>query len=120
MILRSSAHALLGRTHSPSFKSNHKIHLTATEPSSPPGAPKAPHAKAGAGRRPSLTIEGSFETAESELGLDHDESRSWHGWHRYVSLVMAFAMMAVIRHRTDVVPLKKAAAPSHETSLLIR
>jgi SRSO17 transposase len=26
------------------------------------------------------------------LGLDHNESRSWHGWHRHVSLVMlAFA-----------------------------
>src|SRR5246500_4358366 len=44
-------------------------------------------------------IEDSFETAKNELGLDHNESRSWHGWHRHVSLVMlAFAMMAVIRH----------------------
>src|SRR5271156_5269016 len=53
-------------------------------------------------------IEDSFETAKNELGLDHNESRSWHGWHRHVSLVMlAFAMMAVIRHRANVVPLKK-------------
>ncbi len=37
-------------------------------------------------------IEDSFETAKNELGLDHNESRSWHGWHRHVSLVMlAFA-----------------------------
>lgn len=44
-------------------------------------------------------IEDSFETAKNELGLDHNESRSWHGWHRHVSLVMlAFAMMATIRH----------------------
>lgn len=44
-------------------------------------------------------IEDSFETAKNELGLDHNETRSWHGWHRHVSLVMlAFAMMAVIRH----------------------
>lgn len=42
-------------------------------------------------------IEDSFETAKNELGLDHNETRSWHGWHRHVSLVMlAFAMMAVI------------------------
>ncbi len=43
-------------------------------------------------------IEDSFETAKNELGLDHNETRSWHGWRRHVSLVMlAFAMMATIR-----------------------
>ena len=48
-------------------------------------------------------IEDSFETAKNELGLDHNESRSWHGWHRHVSLVMlAFAMMAAIRHKANV------------------
>jgi SRSO17 transposase len=52
------------------------------------------------GRR--WAIEDSFETAKNELGLDHNETRSWHGWHRHVSLVMlAFAMMAVIRHRAN-------------------
>ena len=49
------------------------------------------------------SIEDSFETAKNELGLDHNETRSWHGWHRHVSLVMlAFAMMAAIRHRANV------------------
>lgn len=54
-------------------------------------------------------IEDSFETTKNELGLDHNETRSWHGWHRHVSLVMlAFAMMAVIRYRAnDVTPPKK-------------
>src|SRR4029077_12071973 len=52
-------------------------------------------------------IEDSFETAKNEFGLDHNESRSWHGWHRHVSLVMlAFAMMAVIRHRANPPPPK--------------
>jgi SRSO17 transposase len=47
-------------------------------------------------------IEDGFETAKNELGLDHNETRSWHGWHRHVSLVMlAFAMLAVIRHRAN-------------------
>jgi SRSO17 transposase len=47
-------------------------------------------------------IEDSFETAKNELGLDHNETRSWHGWNRHVSLVMlAFAMMATIRHRAN-------------------
>jgi len=53
-------------------------------------------------------IEDSFETAKNELGLDHNETRSWHGWHRHVSLVMlAFAMMAAIRHQANAVSLKK-------------
>ena len=47
-------------------------------------------------------IEDSFETAKTELGLDHNETRSWHGWHRHVSLVMlAFAMLAAIRHHAN-------------------
>ena len=55
-------------------------------------------------------IEDSFETTKNELGLDHNETRSWHGWHRHVSLVMlAFAMMAVIRYRAnDVTPPKRS------------
>jgi SRSO17 transposase len=53
-------------------------------------------------------IEDSFETAKNELGLDHNETRSWHGWHRHVSLVMlAFAMMASIRHHANVRPPPK-------------
>jgi len=54
-------------------------------------------------------IEDSFETTKNELGLDHNETRSWHGWHRHVSLVMlAFAMMAVIRYRAnDATPPKR-------------
>jgi len=53
-------------------------------------------------------IEDSFEAAKNELGLDHNETRSWHGWHRHVSLVMlAFAMMAVIRHHANAAPPPK-------------
>jgi SRSO17 transposase len=53
-------------------------------------------------------IEDSFETAKNELGLDHNETRSWHGWHRHVSLVMlAFAMMAAIRHCANAQPPPK-------------
>jgi SRSO17 transposase len=47
-------------------------------------------------------IEDAFETAKTELGLTHNETRSWHGWHRHVSLVMlASAMMAVVRERAN-------------------
>jgi SRSO17 transposase len=52
------------------------------------------------GRR--WAIEDAFETAKTELGLDHNEARSWHGWHRHVSLAMlAFAVLAVTRHRAN-------------------
>ena len=58
------------------------------------------------GRR--WAIEDSFETAKNEFGLDHNETRSWHGWHRHVSLVMlAFAMMAAIQHQANKPTPKK-------------
>src|SRR5512135_3678111 len=61
-------------------------------------------------------IEDSFETAKNEFGLDHNESRSWHGWHRHVSLVMlAFAMLATIRHRANR-GRKKSAANNTKTN----
>jgi hypothetical protein len=60
-------------------------------------------------------IKDSFETAKNEFGLDHNESRSWHGWHRYVSLVMlAFAIMAVIRHCANPVLRNKNATPNQD------
>jgi SRSO17 transposase len=62
-------------------------------------------------------IEDSFETAKNELGLDHNETRSWHGWHRHVSLVMlAFAMMAVIRHRANTTPPQKTKRQTRKPS----
>ena len=61
------------------------------------------------GRR--WAIEDAFETAKNELGLDHNETCSWHGWHRHVSLVMlAFAMMAAVRCRANKpAPRKKGS-----------
>src|SRR3712207_4552186 len=56
-------------------------------------------------------IEDGFEAAKDELGLDHNEARSWHGWHRHVSLVMlAFAMLAAIRCRANQGPPPKTTA----------
>lgn len=44
------------------------------------------------------TVETCFETAKDELGLDHCEARSWHAWHRHMSLVMtALAFLAKLR-----------------------
>ena len=59
------------------------------------------------GRR--WAIEDAFETAKTELGLAHNESRSWQGWHRHVSLVMlAFAMLARVRRLANGPPPKTA------------
>jgi SRSO17 transposase len=44
------------------------------------------------------TIEGCFEAAKGEVGLDEYEVRSWTGWHRHVTLAMlAHAYLAVLR-----------------------
>jgi hypothetical protein len=48
------------------------------------------------------------EHRDLQTTRDHNESRSWHGWHRHVFLVMlVFAMMAAIRHRANPPPPKK-------------
>ncbi len=52
----------------------------------PPGSTLADLA-AVAGLR--WAIEECFERAKGDLGLDHCEARSWHGWHRHMSLCMA-------------------------------
>jgi len=65
-------------------------------------------------------IEDGFETAKNELGLDHNETRSRHGWHRHVSLVMlAFTMLAAIRCQANAptppkIPIR--LAQRHQTS----
>jgi SRSO17 transposase len=41
------------------------------------------------------TVEECFQRAKEELGLDHCEARSWHGWHRHMTLCMvALAFLA--------------------------
>lgn len=37
------------------------------------------------------TVEECFQRAKDDLGLDHCEARSWHAWHRHMTLVMAAA-----------------------------
>lgn len=62
-------------------------------------------------------IEEGFETAKNELGLDHNETRSWHGWHRHVSLVMlAYAMMAAVRYRANAITPKKTKRRTDKNS----
>jgi len=57
-------------------------------------------------------IEDSFETAKNEFGLDHNETRSWHGWHRHVWLVML--ALAAIRHQANRQIPKKSSSRLQE------
>ncbi|EGO93858.1 IS701 family transposase [Acidiphilium sp. PM] len=62
-------------------------------------------------------IEESFETAKNEFGLDHNETRSWHGWHRHVSLVMlACAMMGAVRYQANAMTPKKTPSKPRQSS----
>ncbi len=50
-----------------------------------------------------------FQETKSPLGLDHYEVRTWHGWHRHITLVMAaYAFVRRQRQRT----LKKTSIAS--------
>ena len=62
-------------------------------------------------------VEEGFETTKGELGLDHNESRSWHGWHRHVSLVMlAYAVMTAVRSQVNTNTPKKTKSGSRQNS----
>jgi SRSO17 transposase len=54
-----------------------------------------------AGRR--WTIEEGLEEAKGEVGLDHDEVRTWRGWYRHITLaLLAQAMLVVLRAQAEV------------------
>ncbi|MDR3441334.1 MAG: IS701 family transposase [Telmatospirillum sp.] len=62
-------------------------------------------------------VEEGFETTKNELGLDHNESRSWHGWHRHVSLVMlVYAVMAAVRWQANAITPKKRCRRTGQAS----
>src|SRR5688572_8796517 len=52
-------------------------------------------------------IEHDYRELKTGLGLDHFEGRTWHGWHRHVTLVTA-AQLFITTLRTS----PKAAAPA--------
>jgi SRSO17 transposase len=64
-------------------KSAERAYFLAYAPTETPLAELA----AAAGLR--WAVEECFERAKDDLGLDHCEARSWHGWHRHMSLCMA-------------------------------
>lgn len=59
------------------------------------------------------TIEECFLRAKDDLGLDHCEARSWHGWHRHMTLVMVAAaflakLAADLRRRASGKPNERS------------
>jgi SRSO17 transposase len=59
------------------------------------------------------TIEQRFEAAKGDVGLDHDEVRSWTGWYRHMTLALwALSRLTVLRTGAIAVEaLKKAGRP---------
>lgn len=64
-------------------------------------------------------IEECFKFAKDQLGLGEYEVRSWHGWHRHITLVLAAqTFLSVLRHQAEPVidmttpPLTVAATGS--------
>jgi SRSO17 transposase len=61
-------------------------------------------------------MEDAFECAKTELGLDHNETRSWH---RHVSLIMlAFAMLAAVRYPANKMAPQKKSNSSADDALI--
>ena len=51
------------------------------------------------------TVEECFEVAKQEVGLDDYEVRSWHGWHRHITLAMlALAFLVAMRVKLNASP----------------
>ena len=64
------------------------------------------------------TIEECFQSAKGETGLDHCEARSWHGWHRHMTLSMlALAFLAGLRARLKEAQISVAAGKANKRSL---
>ncbi|MGH8059162.1 MAG: IS701 family transposase [Candidatus Entotheonellia bacterium] len=70
----------------------------------PVGTPLAEIVRAAGSR---WAIEESFETTKGEVGLDHDEVRTWTGWYRHITL-------ALLAHAFLTVTRAHAAAPTPE------
>jgi SRSO17 transposase len=64
------------------------------------------------------TIEECFQSAKGETGLDHCEARSWHGWHRHMTLSMlALAFLAGLRARLKETQIEIASSKANKRSL---
>ena len=57
-------------------------------------------------------VEECFELAKGECGLDHGEGRTWHAWHRHITLSMfALAILTALRWRANAAATTTTEAP---------
>jgi len=62
------------------------------------------------------SVESDFETTKGEVGLDHDEVRSWVGWYRHITLAMwAQAVLTMIQVAAVEAELPKKGCSSRRT-----
>jgi SRSO17 transposase len=74
---------------------NDPTELTAYIVFAPPAIPLAEVVQVAGSR---WTIESGVEAATGEVGLDHDEVRTWTGWYRQITLAMwALARLTIMR-----------------------
>lgn len=63
-------------------------------------------------------IEECFAIAKDKLGLSQYEVRSWQGWHRHMTLVIAAqAFLSVLRHQIEPLPGSKKNLQDNERNL---
>ncbi len=58
------------------------------------------------------TVEECFEAAKGEVGLDHYEVRSWHGWYRHITLAMIAHAYLTALCTHAAAPVKKKHLPN--------
>jgi SRSO17 transposase len=64
------------------------------------------------------TVEECFQSAKGECGLDHCEARSWHAWHRHMTLSMlALAFLACLRARLLATRSAASSSKANKRSL---
>jgi SRSO17 transposase len=64
------------------------------------------------------TIDDVFKLAKGQVGLDHYEVRSWHGWYRHITLaLLALAALTVgTRKRGDLLAPSTSPSPSRKSA----
>ena len=58
------------------------------------------------------SIEDVFHLAKGEVGLDHYEVRSWHGWHRHITLALVALFALTLARRKGGTPTARSTSPS--------
>jgi len=64
------------------------------------------------------TIEDTFKLAKGQVGLDHYEVRSWHGWYRHITLaLLALAALTIgVAKKGDLLAPSIYRSPSRKSA----